>query len=278
MTMNDLNRDDESALEALLEGQIDEDSDDAVDAIIKAGLDPDSDPLDRPPLFDEDTGVLTLEQRNSINALVKARFITRDERPEVWRTLMAHRKIITSRLHEQFKHLHVFPERGMAYAADVSQPEDGRKFVLLGTARKFTREETAILVYLRHRYNVEMAAGQPVAVVEKSEIIEHVEQMQPQWGNKSAATKRIVSSLERVSSKFGLLPNVPGSPDTYRIHPAIEMFLSLEDVRRLDEAFRTFYADASTNPQDHPEAFHQTASIDNSDENADDEDEVLFDE
>ncbi|MBM7508512.1 hypothetical protein JOE61_002326 [Nocardioides salarius] len=274
--MNDLDRDDESVLEdeSVELDDSEEDSDEAVDAIITAGLDPDADPLDRPPLFDEDTGVLTLEQRNTINALVKARFITRDERPEVWRTLMEHRKIITSRLHEQFKHLHVYPERGMAYAADVSQPEDGRKFVLLGTGRKFTREETAILVYLRHRYNVEMAAGQPVAVVEKSEIIEHVEQMQPQWGNKSAATKRIVSSLERVSSKFGLLPNVPGSPDTYRIHPAIEMFLSLEDVRRLDEAFRTFYADSSTNPEDHPEAFSAGASLGDTD----DEDEVLLDE
>lgn len=233
-----------------------EPDEDELEQLVTAGLDPDREADDRPPLFDGDAGTLTMVQRNAMNAVVKAKFITAEEHPETWRVLVANRTLITSRLHDQYKHLHMYVDRGLAYVVDISQPVDGRKFTLLGRHRKFTREETAILAYIRHRYDVEMAAGQPAAVVERREILDHVALMQPTWlADKAAAAKRGTASLDRVMEKFGLLTVVPGEEQTYRIHRAIELFLGLEDVRRLDAAFRAQYADARTDPsQIDPEA------------------------
>jgi hypothetical protein len=207
-----------------------------------AGLDPERETDADLPLFDEDTGTLTMAQRNAMNAVSKERFITEDDQPEIWRTLLAHRRLITSRLHDQYKHLRIYPERGLACASDVPQPTEGRRFVLLGKARRFTREETAVLVYMRQRYDVEMAAGQPVAVVDRREIVDHVLNMQPSWlGDKVAVERRINAALERITANFGLLAAVPGETDRFRIHRAVEVFLGLDDVQRLDAAFRAQY-------------------------------------
>jgi hypothetical protein len=222
----------------------DQATDDEIAALIDSGLDSDREPLDRPPLFDGDTGSLSLVQRNAMNAVVKARFISAEDNAETWRALVDNRLVIASRLHDQYKHLHIDIDRGLSYAVDISQPDEGRPFTLLGRRRTFTREETAILAYARHRYSVEISSGQPAALVERREILDHVALMQPAWlPDKSAADKRAGAALDRVIEKYGLLVPVQGEETNLRIHRAIELFLTLDDVRRLDAAFRAHYKD-----------------------------------
>lgn len=192
-------------------------------------------------LFTGDTGTLDVDQRTALVVLLKKRFITNRTHEREWRTLTADPDAIRSRLNDLFLDLVLDTEREVAYKRQI-QPESGtKKFPTLLYDKKWTREETILLVHLRSRLRADDAAGNQRAFIDRESLLEAVAAYRPESAtDKVADEKRTTRAIETLVSADLLLGSM--NADRYEISRAVEAILP---VPRLQELLRALTADTT---------------------------------
>jgi hypothetical protein len=192
-------------------------------------------------LFEGDEGTLELPQRRAFVALLKNRFITARSHPKEWRTLLAHQRLIRSRLNDQFMDLHIDLTREVAYKRQAV-PEGGGRFPTLLHDTAWSREETILLVYLRSRARSEEAAGASRTLVDRQDMIEHVASLRPEHATDQAADARRTTNAIENLNRAGLLVGA-STADQFEVSPAVDVVLPLERLQELLRWLQTQNAD-----------------------------------
>ena len=175
-------------------------------------------------LFDGDEGGLDLNERKALVVLLKNRFITPESNPKDWRTILASRSVIAQRLNDLFLELKLDLEQEVAYKRPVTSDAGTREFPTLLHDTAWSRDETALLVFLRVRARAEQARGELHARVSQAEIDQYLDDNRPDSATDKVKERdrgsRAISSLKTA----GLLVKTD-EDGVFRISPAIETML-----------------------------------------------------
>ncbi|NQX27801.1 DUF4194 domain-containing protein [Microbacteriaceae bacterium VKM Ac-2854] len=182
-------------------------------------------------LFEGDEGRLSLDQRRTMVALLKNRYISPTRHPVEWRTLLADETLFRGRLNELFLELHVDPNYEVAFKRQA-RPESGRAFPTLLHDVSYTREETILLVFLRTRLRSERAGGAQNVVVDHDELVEHVAHFRPAHATDLAGDRaRTERAIEKLLAAKILLRST--DPKRHRLSPVLEVLLPLDRLQEL---------------------------------------------
>lgn len=204
-----------------------------------AALEPDGfiDPVamenDPDEFFAGDRGVLAPEVRRVLVRLLHKRFVSADSK-EDWSVLVDNQQVIESRLHDLFVRLIVDFERGVAYKQQVRSEE--LEIPVLLRDDSYNRAETLVLVYLRTVYQRQSTAGEDSVRVDIEEVMHTVLSYFTETdGNLGARQKAVKRAVDRLGTE-GIVQEE--SEGRYRVTPLIEIVLSADRLRELQEWLR----------------------------------------
>lgn len=188
--------------------------------------------------FAGDRGVLDPAVRRVLVRLLQRRFLLAERHRDDWRVLMDNQQVIESRLHDLFIRLVVDADRGVAYKLQIRADDcDIADVPVLLRDEPYNRAETLVLVYLRTVWQRESTAGEPAARVDVEEVEQTVLTYFTDTDGDVARRQRAVRrSLERLRHE-GLVEEE--SEGRYLVSPLIEIVLSADRLRDLDEWLRT---------------------------------------
>lgn len=175
-------------------------------------------------LFEGDEGRLSLDQRRTLVALMKNRYISAAQHPNEWRTLIEEPVLIRSRLNDMFLDLHLDPYNEVAHKRQAVPEGGGRAFPTLLHDIAYSREETILLVFLRHRYQSDLAAGHDVVIVDRDDLLQHVTQFRPAHATDRSGDERKVSNAIEALMKAKILLKT-GDEARLRISPVLPVLL-----------------------------------------------------
>lgn len=185
-------------------------------------------------LFAGDRGVLASDVRRVLVRLLQRRFLLAERNSDEWRVLMDNQQVIESRLHDLFIRLTIDHDRGVAYKQQVRSDEMEIPILLRDDA--YSRAETLVLVHLRTVYQRESTAGEQSARVDVEEVEQTVlTYFSDADGNTARRQKAIRKALDRLRQD-GIVEEE--SEGRYRITPLVEIVLSSERMRELDDWLR----------------------------------------
>jgi hypothetical protein len=196
--------------------------------------DDEADPETSLALFEGDAGGLSLEQRRALVALLKNNYISARHHPAEWRVLRQDPMPIKSRLNDLFLELHLDLQHEVAFKRQAVADGGGREFPTLLYDRSYTREETILLVFLRHRFQSEQAAGHDDVTVERDDLIDHVASFRPAHAtNRSGDSDKAANAVETLAKAKILIKT--NDPARLRISPVIAVLLPLPRLHELWE-------------------------------------------
>ena len=206
----------------------------------------------QPELFDGDAGSLGVDQRLCLIAILKNTFISSVEHGTHWETLIADDLLIKGRLNDMLMDLEIDREREVAYKVQVREADGMSNVPPLLRASTYTREETALLIFLRSRYTSERADGQEQVWVERDEMHSHVENLRPEHATDVAGDqRRTTNAIASLAGARILQGKQDGN--SFRIAPVIETLLPVGALRDLAQWFaaqRQTGADTDTDTPD----------------------------
>ncbi|NHC15090.1 DUF4194 domain-containing protein [Motilibacter deserti] len=185
-------------------------------------------------LFEGDEGSLTYEQRRTLVHLLKNRYISAEQNPAEWHTLLDSQLQLRSRLNDLFLELHVDLRAQVALKRQASPEGDGRFPTLLHDVAH-TREETILLVFLRQRYRSDRADGVDAVLVDRDQLQAAVAHFRPADANDHAGDARKVENAVQSLQRSGILLKT-ADEQRLRVSPVIEVLLP---VSRLQELLHT---------------------------------------
>lgn len=183
-------------------------------------------------LWEGDEGALRLEVRQCLVVLLKRHLITSEKQPAEWATLLAHTRLVTSRLNDLFLDLVIDRDREVAYKVQVRHTVPGRFPPLLKDGA-YSREETLLLVFLRTRYQADRAAGHDRVHVDRDECLDVIAQYRPPTSTDLAGDRKRASNAVDSLKTAGLLIKTSGDDSRLRISPVIETLLPLPTLKTL---------------------------------------------
>jgi hypothetical protein len=183
-------------------------------------------------LFEGDEGHLTLDQRRTLVALLKHRYISAALHPSEWRALLDCELLVKSRLNDMFLDLHVDRVRQIAFKRQAVPEGDGRAFPTLLRDSAYSREETILLVFLRQRFRSEQSAGAADVLIDAEELVSAVGHFRPAHATDRAGDGRKTDNAIESLRKAGILLRT-GDPERFRIAPVIEILLPLPRLAEL---------------------------------------------
>jgi len=185
-------------------------------------------------LFQGDTGGLSLAQRRALVVLLKNRFISAGQNPTEWRVIRDDPMSIKARLNDMFLDLHLDLHHEVAFKRQAVSDGGGREFPTLLLDTAYTREETILLVFLRHRFQSERASGHEDVTVERDELIAHVASFRPAHAtNRSGDEAKANNAIDNLLKAKVLTKT--NDPSRLRISPVIAVLLPLERLHELWE-------------------------------------------
>jgi hypothetical protein len=155
-------------------------------------------------LFEGDEGTLTYEQRRTLVFLMKHRYISAEQHPAEWRTLIDAQVQLRSRLNDLFLDLHIDPHAEIAFKRQAVPEGDGRFPTLLHDIAH-TREETILLIFLRQRFRSERADGADAVLVDREELLDAVAHFRPPDANDRSGDARKVENAILSLQRSGIL-------------------------------------------------------------------------
>jgi hypothetical protein len=182
-------------------------------------------------LFEGDEGTLLYEQRRTLVFLLKHRYMSAEQHPAEWRTLMDAQIQIRSRLNDLFLDLHIDTKAEIAFKRQAVPEGDGRFPTLLHDFA-YTREETILLIFLRQRFRSERADGADAVLVDREELLDAVAHFRPTDANDRAGDARKVENAIQSLQRSGILLKT-GDEQRLRIAPVIEVLLPLPRLQKL---------------------------------------------
>jgi hypothetical protein len=185
-------------------------------------------------LFEGDAGGLSLAQRRTLVALLKNRFISAEHHPAEWRVVWDDPMPIKSRLNDMFLDLHLDHQHGVAFKRQAASDSGGREFPTLLHDTSYTREETILLVFLRHRFQGERASGHEDVTVEREDLVAHVASFRPAHAtNRSGDESKANNAVDNLLKARVLIKT--NDTSRLRISPVIAALLPLERLHELWE-------------------------------------------
>lgn len=198
-----------------------------------ADLDPSAEPL-----FPGDTGTLDTACRDALVTLLKRRFISADSHPEAWRTLLANRPLIESRLHELYIELRIDTELETAFKVQAGAYGVDRDNPSLLDRHPWPLIQGALLIHLRELHRATRGATFDPVHVDHEDLIAHAATYLPADDRDEAgARRRATKAIQRLYD-LGLLASTREA-GRYRIHPIIESFLPVDEIRRIAATLAT---------------------------------------
>ncbi|MEU6720405.1 DUF4194 domain-containing protein [Nonomuraea sp. NPDC046802] len=183
-------------------------------------------------VFEGDEGGLTLEQRKSLVSLLKSRYISCEQHPAEWRTLLESETIIKSRLNDLFLDLHVDRHYEVAFKRQAQPEGGGGRFPTLLHDLAYSREETILLIFLRQRFRSERADGRENVLVDHDDLLEAVARFRPPHAtDRSGDANRARNAIDNIG-KARILLKTPDQ-SRYRISAVIEVLLPIERLTEL---------------------------------------------
>lgn len=183
------------------------------------------------PVFPGDRGVLDPEVRRVLVRLLQRRFLLAERGSNDWKLLLEHQQVIESRLHDLFVRLIIDVDRGVAYKQQIRSEELDVPVLLRDES--YTRAETLVLVYLRTVYQREITAGEPEVRVDVEEIEQTVlSYFTESDGSMARRQKAVRAALGRLRQE-GIVDEE--SEGRFRVSPLVEIVLSADRLRELDE-------------------------------------------
>jgi hypothetical protein len=199
-------------------------------------------------LFDGDQGALDLEEREVLVALLRSQVLSAARRPREFEALLRHREIITSRLHELFLDLVLDAERGVAYKVQIRAEGSGH-FPALLRDTAYSREETLLLVHLRHARLVGRAAGEEHVFIDQQECLDAIERFRPEHATDVAGDLARARRAVKEMQAAGVLA-ATATPERFAITAVIEVILPVTRLQELIEALGSPNAAAQRLPSD----------------------------
>jgi hypothetical protein len=181
--------------------------------------------------FEGDTGRLDYEQRRVLHAVLKHRYISADRHPDQWANLLLNEELIRSRLNELFLDLHVDVNYRVAFKRQAVA-ETGASLPTLLHEVAHTKEETIMLVALRHRFFQQRQDGDTVVFVDRAGLLDEVAGMRPEHATDRAFDQKKSERAVEGLRKAGVLLKTR-DPDRFRISPVIEVLLPIQKLREL---------------------------------------------
>lgn len=183
-------------------------------------------------LFDGDAGGLTLDQRLCLVALLKNTFISSTEHPARWSTLIADDLLVKGRLNDMFLDLVIDHEREVAYKVQVREADGAASVPPLLKASAYSREETALLVFVRSRYTSERAAGNDQVWVDRVELHEYMESLRPEHSTDKVGDRKRTENAIALLTRAHILQGRQDS-ESFRISAVIESLLPVDALKSL---------------------------------------------
>ncbi|MFF4989765.1 DUF4194 domain-containing protein [Streptosporangium saharense] len=184
-------------------------------------------------LFEGDEGTFTAAQRKLLVALMKQRYLSAEQNPADWQTLMGSAPLIKSRLNDMFLDLHIDRTHEVAFKRPV-RSEAGERFPTLLHDYAYSREETILLVLLRQRFSSERAGGRDTVLIDHDELIESVANFRPGHAtDRSGDNNKTAKAIDNLRKAQFL--HKTADPTRYRISPVIEVLLPYERLAELLE-------------------------------------------
>jgi Domain of unknown function (DUF4194) len=208
-------------------------------------------------LFEGDEGTLTYEQRCTLVFLLKHRYISAEQHPAEWRTLIDAQVQLRSRLNDQFLDLHIDQHAQVAFKRQAVPEGDGRFPTLLHDIA-YTREETIMLIFLRQRFRSERAVGVDAVLLDRDELLDAVTRFRPPGANDRSGDARKAENAILSLQRCGILLKT-ADEQRLRIAPVIEVLLPLP---RLHELLDTLLALNGTTPADGTDGAGSAAEFD----------------
>src|SRR5229473_7022514 len=188
-------------------------------------------------LFEGDEGFLTYEQRCALVFLIKHRYISAEQHPAEWRTLIDGQVQLRSRLNDLFLDLHIDLHAQIAFKRQAVPDSDGRFPTLLHDIAH-TREETILLIFLRQRFRSERADGADAVLVDREELLDAVTRFRPPDANDRSGDARKVENAIVSLQRSGILLKT-ADEQRLRIAPVIEVLLPLPRLHELLDTLLT---------------------------------------
>jgi hypothetical protein len=183
-------------------------------------------------LFEGDDGSLKVTQRNALIALLKKEFISARTDSVEWKALLESPAAIRRVLNELFLDLVLDRERGVAYKRQVKSPAGGTAYSTLLYDRRWSREETIVLIHLRTRHRAERLGGAERAYIDRQDILDQVAEYRPVNATDiSGAASRAEKAVESIC-KTGLLVG-PRTGERFEISEAIEVLMPIHRLKEL---------------------------------------------
>jgi hypothetical protein len=185
-------------------------------------------------LFDGDEGGLSLAQRRTLVTLMKNRYISAAQNPTEWRVLVETPTAIKSRLNDMFLDLHVDHQHEVAFKRQANAEGGSRQFPTMLHDTAYTREETILMVFLRHRFQSDRSAGHDTVHVDREDLMAHVTTFRPSHAtNRSGDDKRTGNAIDAlIKAKILLKTN---DTERLRVSPVIAVLLPLPRLQELWE-------------------------------------------
>ncbi|MHC6176616.1 DUF4194 domain-containing protein [Glutamicibacter endophyticus] len=183
-------------------------------------------------LFEGDTGTLFPEQRRCLHALLKHRYISAEQYPEQWETLLKDETgIIKSRLNDLYLDLEIEWEQRIAFKRRAIS-ETGDSLPSLLREASHTKEETIVMMTLRQRYFAQRQEGDEAVFVDREGMLEEIRERWPEHlTNRAAALKKAGTSIDGLIRAGVLLRTT--DENRFRISPIIEVLLPVEKLHEL---------------------------------------------
>lgn len=215
--------------------ELEDDFDIAPDEVSDASeFDPETEPESTLALFEGDRGGLSLAQRKALVVLMKNRFVSATQRPNEWRIIREDPEPIRARLNDMFLDLHIDYRYEVAFKRQAVSESGGREFPTLLHDTAYNREETILLVFLRHRFQSEQNAGHDVVTVVEDDLIAQVASFRPTSDRDLHGGKKAAQNAVKNLVKADVLMET-NDPGRLRISPVIAVLLPLPKVHELWE-------------------------------------------
>lgn len=214
--------------------EFDGDSDSNLDDFADASEFDESEPDSTLALFEGDRGGLSLPQRRALVVLMKNRFVSAAQRPSDWRVIREDPEPIRARLNDMFLDLHIDYRYEVAFKRQAVSESGLREFPTLLHDTAYSREETILLVFLRHRFQSEQNAGHDVVTVVEDDLVAHVASFRPASDKDLHGGKRAAANAVKSLVKAAVLMET-NDPGRLRISPVIAVLLPLPKLHELWE-------------------------------------------
>ncbi|MDO4899212.1 DUF4194 domain-containing protein [Actinomyces sp.] len=196
-------------------------------------------------LWPGDTGTLPAEVRAVLVRLVQGPYVSQTTAPNLWAALVAHERIIRSRLADLFLDLAVDLDEEIAFARNADTDGAGP-----GLMRKVTLSfaDTALLLHLRHLLLRAAAAGER-AYVGLEEMVDNLSQYRDPGDTDLALVARRARAAVKRMVDYKILTPLEAD-DRYEIMPILALIVTSDVVAGLEAEYRAARGDNSEDVED----------------------------